>query len=156
MKKQRLSNTLICLIFLGCLSVCMCVYPQVIPESSAVRFFDEGIVLDENVVSYVVESTAYHNPNNNFCYDGTVPVEGLTLAGKKEWVGKKVRLYEYDNGYAGKFIGNYEFHDTGFGNDLDGDGVGSIQNGSCIDIFMENYNDCIKYGRRMVVIEFEG
>ena len=141
--------------FLICLNVCILVHPGKIVESSALPFLDEGIVISPEPISYVVESTAYHNPNNNYCYDGTVPVEGLTLAGKKEWVGNSVRLYECIDGQKGKLMGIYEFHDTGFGNDIDGDGVGSIQDGTCIDIFMENYDDCINWGRRLVIMEFE-
>ena len=135
--------------------MCMVISPKVVYESAAVAFLDEGIVLSTDPVSYLVESTAYYNPNNNLCYDGTYPVEGVTLAGKKEWLGKSVRLYECKDGEVGSLIGVYEFHDTGFGNDLDGDGVGSIQDGSCIDIFMENKSDCIEWGRRHVYMQFE-
>lgn len=103
---------------------------------------------------YLIESTAYYNKYSQFCFDGTYPEEGITIAGKEEWIGKTAILYyEKDDGSIGEMIGIFEFHDTGFGNDLDGDGIGSIEGGTCIDIFMERKEDCIQWGRRNVWIQ---
>ena len=112
----------------------------------------ETEVIVEESPKFMVECTAYYNPNNNLCADGTVPISGHTLAGKREWVGKKCKLYDEEL----KLIGEYRFHDTGFGNDIDGDGVGSIQEGKCIDIFMDTRNECIEWGRKNVWIEWIG
>lgn len=51
-------------------------------------------------------------------------------------------------------IGNYTFHDTGFGHDPDGDGIGSIQTGERIDLFMESYDQAVDWGVQKVYIEF--
>lgn len=103
---------------------------------------------------YLIECTAY-NPTGNPCRDGTYPVEGETVAGKYEWLGRSCNLYYCKKGgEVGNLIGTYTFHDTGFGHDPDGDGIGSIQTGERIDLFMENYYDAINWGVRNVYIEF--
>lgn len=103
---------------------------------------------------YVVECTAY-NPTGNPCKDGTYPVEGETLAGKYSWLGRHCNLYYCtDDGKIGKKIGTYTFHDTGFGHDPDGDGIGSIQTGQRIDLFMESTQEAKCWGVRNVYIEF--
>lgn len=103
---------------------------------------------------FMVESTAYYNPNNNYCADGSYPIAGLTVAGKREWLGKTCAIYTVaEDGSIGDFMGYYEFRDTGFGNDKDGNGIGSIQEGTCIDIYFDTKEECINYGRRNVYIQ---
>lgn len=102
----------------------------------------------------LVEATAYYNPRNNDCADGTKPIAGLTCAAKKSWIGKTIVIYEYlDNGMIGEIRHILEIHDTGFGNDLDGDGIGSIQEGKCIDIYFNTYEECKQFGRQKVYIQ---
>ncbi len=104
--------------------------------------------------TFMVESTAYYNPNNNRCADGSYPISGLTVAGKREWLGKTCAIYSVaSDGSIGDFMGYYEFRDTGFGNDKDGNGIGSIQEGTCIDIYFDTKEECINYGRRNVYIQ---
>ena len=103
---------------------------------------------------YIIECTAY-NPTGKQCCDGTWPVEGVTVAGKKSWLGRSCRLYYLgkDN-TIGKLIGTYTFHDTGFGHDPDGDGIGSIETGERIDLFMDSYTQAVNWGVQKVWIEF--
>lgn len=111
-------------------------------------------VIEEEINAYIIESTAYC-PTGNLCRDETVPVEGETIAGKYEWLGRQCNLYYCnEDGSIGELMGKYTFHDTGFGHDPDGDGIGSIQDGSRIDIFMEEYNRAKQWGIRNIYIEF--
>ena len=100
-----------------------------------------------------VDSTAYYNSNNSYCADGTWPTPGV-LAGKREWLGRSVKLYDKNK----KYMGTYTFHDVGYGQStgygksrlLKGKTLGTIETGECIDIFFNTYNECISYGRRRV------
>lgn len=94
--------------------------------------------------AFRVSSTAYYNPNGNRTADGSRTIAGLTLAGKREWLGRSCRLYQLD----GTCLGSYEFHDTGWG--IDGD----ILRGETVDIYFETYDECIQYGRRDIYVEF--
>ena len=87
---------------------------------------------------FEVEATAY-------CYGGTRcdggPVRKGICAGKKEWYGKVIALYEQGvDGELGGFIGYYECLDTG--------GDYRIKEGKCVDIYMSSYEDCINFGRK--------
>lgn len=127
---------------------------------SSNAYTDELLSTYEEPEIFKVEATAYYNKYHNKCADGSEPEEGLTVAGKREWLGKTCVIYLCkEDGSIGEFLGYYEFRDTGFGNDLDGDGIGSIQEGTCIDIYMDEKEDCIEWGRKNVwiqVIEAEG
>lgn len=86
---------------------------------------------------FEIEATAY-------CY-GTTRCDGGKVrngicAGKKEWYGKVIALYENDNGKIGKFIGNFECLDTG--------GDSRIKEGKCVDIYNPSYEWCINFGRK--------
>lgn len=108
----------------------------------------------EEVIEYIpVESTAYYNAYNRTCADGTWPYVGV-VAGKIEWLGKSVDLYDEDY----NFMGSYTFHDTGYGRStgygesviLKGKNIGDIEAGLTIDIFMNTYEECVQYGRRNI------
>ena len=111
----------------------------------------QGKKSDKRFIS--VDSTAYYNSNNSYCADGTWPVPGV-LAGKREWLGRSVKLYDKNK----KCMGTYTFHDVGYGQStgygksrlLKGKMLGTIETGECIDIFFNTYNECINYGRRRV------
>lgn len=100
-----------------------------------------------------IESTAY--TGDPYCADGTRPRHGV-LAGKSEWIGKSVELYDCDYNY----MGDYTFHDTGYGQSTGwgrsslakGKHVGTIEAGECIDIYMDSHSECIDYGRRTVYL----
>lgn len=111
----------------------------------------QGKKSDKQFIS--VDSTAYYNSNNSYCADGAWPTPGV-LAGKREWLGKSVKLYDKNK----KYMGTYTFHDVGYGQStgygksrlLKGRSLGTIETGECIDIFFNTYNECINYGRRRV------
>ena len=100
-----------------------------------------------------VNSTGYWNKYNAHCADGTWPTPGV-LAGKREWIGKSVDLYDIDHNY----IGTYTFHDVGYGRSIGygysklkkGECLGDIEAGLTIDIFFSTESECNSYGRRDV------
>lgn len=75
-----------------------------------------------------------------YCH-GRVTATGSELrqgicAVRKEWIGKTALVWECkDSDTMGEFLGFWECLDTGFGADLDGDGMGSIQEGRVIDMY---------------------
>ncbi len=168
-RKKELHSKIRCnLIMTGLLTfgiVCMCAryqkdkqYEEMV-EAAEVDEVEiapvQNIELPEYAMEPVlIESTAYYNKYNQPCKDGSWPVAGLTIAGRKEWLGKTCLVYETEeDGSIGSLLGIYEFRDTGFGNDLDQDGIGSIEAGTCIDIYMDTYEECMNWGRRMVWIQ---
>lgn len=80
--------------------------------------------------------------HSGITYSGQQTREGI-VAGKKEWIGKAVALYESDEeNNPGEFIGYFEFLDTGLGIDTDGDGVGdTITRGKSIDVYRYTMED---------------
>ena len=67
-------------------------------------------------------------------------------ASKREWFGKTARVYWNDNGEPGDLIGEYIIEDTG---------SEPIRNGSVIDIWLPTYDECMEFGRRLVLVEVE-
>lgn len=92
---------------------------------------------------FEIECTAYDY--GTVCKDGSTPIEGITVAGMEEWLGKTCIIYENNDGKIGQLIGIYEFRDTG--------GDYRLQNGTCIDIYMKDHEACIEWGRRDVFIQ---
>jgi len=125
-------------------------------------YINEEFVTVENPFVHV-ESTAYWNEYDRPCADTSTPQADLTLAGKISWLGKSCYLFRCnEDGTVGDCIGYYEFHDTGYGQES-GEGssailsnrtVGTIENGTCIDIFMNTEEECVQYGRQDVFILF--
>ena len=60
------------------------------------------------------------------------------MAARKDWMDALVVLYDMDM----NFVGYFEVKDTGFGIDKDGDGIGSIQEGTSIDVFRNSEERC--------------
>ncbi len=88
-----------------------------------------------------IYTTAYME-TGNLCYSGCKPRYGIA-AGKKEWIGLTAIIYKYEeDGSIGEVLGHFEILDTGFGGDADNDGIGSIQEGKCIDIFQPDLEAC--------------
>ena len=81
------------------------------------------------------------------CRNGSWPVEGLSVAGKEEWLGKAIIMYAVaEDGGIGDFIGYFDFTDTGDGIDLDGDGQGeTIRNGTSIDVYRDTLEGCYRW-----------
>lgn len=75
------------------------------------------------------------------CANGQYPVEGLSVAGKEEWLGKTIIMYSVgSNGGIGEFIGYFQFTDTGYGISVPESDKGTIQLGYSIDVYRDNEN----------------
>ena len=99
-----------------------------------------------------VPKECYHMEATAYCLKGKTasgkPVREGIIASKPEWIGKKVAIYlESKDGTAGEYLGIYEVADTG---------SSPIREGRCIDIWKSDYNSCIKWGRRRVIVYILG
>jgi hypothetical protein len=85
-----------------------------------------------------IRATCYTETGNK-CANGSYPVEGLSVAGKDEWLGCVCVMYQCNkDGSFGDFIGYFEFTDTGYGIKVKGSNKGSIQLGKSIDVYRKN------------------
>lgn len=92
---------------------------------------------------FLMESTAYYY--GEVTKDGSKVRPGI-VAAKEEWLGLTAILYEVDpDGTIGAVCGIYEIRDTG--SDY------RIRNGTCIDIYIPDKEECIEYGRQQVYIQ---
>lgn len=87
--------------------------------------------------------TCYTYPEGSITASGCEVREGI-VAAKREWMDALVVLYDMDM----NFIGYFEVKDTGFGIDKDGDGIGSIQAGTSIDVFRNSLEQCHEWTER--------
>ena len=87
--------------------------------------------------------TCYTYPPGSITASGSEVREGI-VAAKKDWMDALVILYDTDM----NFIGYFEVKDTGFGIDKDGDGVGSIQEGTSLDVFRSSLERCQEWTER--------
>ena len=87
--------------------------------------------------------TCYTYPPGSITASGCEVREGI-VAAKKEWMDALVVLYDTDM----NLIGYYEVKDTGFGIDQDGDGIGSIEEGTSIDVFRDSLERCYEWIER--------
>ena len=114
-----------------------------------------------------VEVTAYYDYlyHLGIGYDGRPLVEGLTIAGKEEWLGYTIALYDLDY----KLIGLYEVRDIGYGKSLGwkygastirkGSPMGDIEAGLTLDLYFNSKLDALNWGRKkcyMQLIKSEG
>ncbi len=94
----------------------------------------------------------YHVKATAYCYNsgstatGTVPEEGRTIAGKREWFGKTVVVWEdKGNGIEPQnYIGTYICEDTG------GE---PIRKGYVVDIFIKEEMKAKIFGSKEVIIQ---
>ena len=93
----------------------------------------------ETLKYHEMEATAYCDIGRY--YDETVPREGITCAAAKEYIGKTFVVY--DENWT--LIGIYECHDTG--------GDDRIKNGTVVDLYMNEEEDCWKFGRKKVYVQ---
>lgn len=105
----------------------------------------------------LVDATAYYDVYGyGYGATGQPLVEGLTIAGRPEDLGKTAYIYDLDK----NLIGIYEFRDTGYGQAtgygssriLKGKTKGTIEVGQCIDIYMTTYAKCKAWGRQKVYL----
>lgn len=68
------------------------------------------------------------------CADGVTKAHEGVCAVSKDLIGMTAIVYSLDD----ELIGIFECCDTGFGRDKDGDGIGTIQEGKTIDIYMDS------------------
>ena len=103
---------------------------------------------------FIVECSAYCY-NGRCTASGKPTIEGVTIAGKKEWLGRTALLYEVnDDGGIGEFIGYREFTDTGYGkNSTLYPGYGTIQTGECVDLYFDDEQTALEWGRRKIYIQ---
>ena len=90
-------------------------------------------------------ATAYC-PTGNKTATGTIPKEGRTIAGKREWFGKTLIVFEdFGNGIEPEhYIGTYICEDTG------GE---TIQGGAVVDVFIEDLTRAKQFGSKKVIIQ---
>ena len=100
---------------------------------------------------YTAKATAYCLKGKTAT--GTYVTEGRTVAGKPEWFGKTMILYE-DSGdgliKSENYIGTYIVEDTG---------SKSIREGKVIDVYIEDYTRAKQFGSKdviFVLIDAEG
>jgi hypothetical protein len=97
---------------------------------------------------FKIRATCYTWTGNR-CANGDYPVEGLSVAGKRSWLGKSLAIYEVaKDGSVGDFIGFFEFTDTGYGitkTNSKGEKYGTIQAGESIDIYRDTLDGCYEW-----------
>lgn len=91
-----------------------------------------------------IKATAYCY-NSGRTATGTIPKEGRTIAGKREWFGKIACVWE-DKGdgiQPENFIGSYIVEDTG------GE---PIRKGYVVDVFIEDKKRAKEFGSKNVIV----
>ena len=86
-----------------------------------------------------MEATAYCDIGP--CFDETVQKAGITVAAAKQYIGKTFVIY--DENWT--LIGIYECHDTG--------GDYRIKNGTVVDIYKNDEEECWNFGRQKVYVQ---
>lgn len=119
--------------------------------------------VSEDAPMIKVSSTAYWDEYNRTSASGRELKQGHSVAGRVCWLGKTIKVYERnEDGSVGKLRGTYKFDDTGYGAEsgkgqskiLEGKTIGTIENGTCIDFYFNNADDCVNYGRQDIYIQF--
>lgn len=125
--------------------------------------FVEAKFLSEESPLVKVSSTAYYDKYNRGSASGRRLVKGKSVAGRVSWLGRHAKIYRCNkDGSVGDLVGEYQFDDTGYGAQsgkgssriCKGKTVGTIENGTCIDIFYNTESECYDWGRRNVYIQF--
>lgn len=125
-------------------------------------FISSEYLIDEMPLTKV-SSTAYSDEDIYTNASGRPLQVGYSVAGKIAWLGRSINVWKSnEDGSVGEFMGVYRFDDTGYGAEsgvgqsiiLEGRTIGTIENGTCIDFFMDNEEVCLQYGRHDVYIQF--
>ena len=139
-KKNNMLEILICLFCIVFLFYIMVILPILM------LFCDTPIMAhaEDNPYGtpFQAESTAYCH--GEITASGNPVREGI-VAARKEWIGQTAILYVDDAGKIGELIGIYEILDTG--------GDERIKNGDCIDIYMQDRNKCLEWGRKKIWVQ---
>ena len=112
------------------------------------REFEHGIN-DSRIERPDPKEHEYHSMiATAYCLTGQTATGTQTRSGvaasKREWFGKTAKVYWNNCGEPGELIGTYTIEDTG---------GKPIQNGSVIDIWLPTYEECMQFGRRLVLVE---
>jgi hypothetical protein len=110
-----------------------------------------------------VRATAYWDKYSRHSASGRELVKGKSVAGMVRWLGRYANIYACnEDGSVGELLGTYRFDDTGYGSStgegsskiLEGKSVGTIENGECIDMYVNSESECYDWGVRNVYIQF--
>ena len=106
----------------------------------------------------LMDATAYYDSyGHGHGAIGRRLIEGVTVAGRVEDLGKTAIIYDTHM----RLIGIYEITDTGYGQPtgrgkskiLPRRSIGTIENGTCIDIYFKTKAACQRWGRRKVYVQ---
>ena len=123
---------------------------------SAFVFFYTVAMMKIFTLAKDIEGMTIEEPHREFhsmiatayCLNGTTATGTQTREGvaasKREWFGKTARVYKNDGGAPGDLICEVVIEDTG---------GRPIRNGSVIDIWMPTRDQCMNFGRRLVLVE---
>lgn len=111
------------------------------------EWISDGEIHKVSCTAYVDDQTA----------TGKRPVEGVTIAGPRAWIGCTCALYTEDM----EFVGFYEFSDVGYGKETDhgdsqlrkGEHLGTIESGEWIDMYFDTEAAMEAWGKRTVYIQ---
>jgi len=91
---------------------------------------------------FKIRATCYTWTGNR-CANGSYPLQGLSVAGKSEWLGKCCIMYAVnEDGSIGDLIGIYDFTDTGYGMSVPDNDKGTIELGQSIDVYQDTLDGC--------------
>ena len=106
----------------------------------------------------LMDSTAYYDAyGSGHGVDGSPLIEGLTVAARKQDIGKTAVVYSE----SWELIGIFVVSDCGYGRSLGygrstikpGRPIGDIEAGECIDIYFKTREACRSWGRRKVYVQ---
>lgn len=116
--------------------------------AGAACYHQYALAADKPPEKEIIAPVQQHIEATAYCYGTTrcdgQPVRTGICAGKPEWYGKVAAIYYDDGGKPGEFIGYFEIKDTG--------GDERIRDGTVLDIYIPDYNECIKFGRQKVLV----
>lgn len=103
---------------------------------------EEVLAKQEEIQQLRQVEMTYYLKTGNPCANGEYPQEGM-VAYSKEYIGCSVEIYTLDD----VLIGTYRITDTGYGR-TEANGKGTIQNGNCIDIFMDSHEHGLEFVKK--------
>lgn len=105
-----------------------------------------AIVLSMTMTVYAKDIPVIRMKSTAYCLDGLTKTETQTrygiCAGKEEWLGKTIVVYENDNNKIGDYIGHFKCEDTG---------PNGIKAGKVLDVWLPNEQMCKDYGTKDII-----